>query len=189
MIDRLVSAILNESGWFVVSLGVALAAVAGLLVRLRRSALPGHQVVLAALNLSAGITIGCMAFGHLLAVTTKLQLGTLVGSVPLLYAIGIALAVPSWWTIAHTARLARGVDDLRRTVRLHAWLVATLLVLGLPNLPLAVPSILAVAYGLSPQRVVRWAIVSLAVAVNVGLFVGSLIFFASGRTFEQFSGM
>jgi hypothetical protein len=189
MIDRLVTAILNEGGWFVASLGVAIAAVAVLLVSLRRSVLPGHQVVLAALNLAAGTTIGCMAFGHLLAVTTKLLLGTLVGSVPVFYAIGIALAAPSWWVIGHTAGLVRGVADHRRTVRLHAWLVATLLVLGVPNLPLALPSVLTIAYAVSPRRVVRWAIVSLAVALNVGLFVGSLIFFASGQTLEQFRGI
>jgi hypothetical protein len=189
MLDSFVRAILNEGGWFPVSLGVAIAAVEALLIRLRRSTLPRHRVVLAALNLSAGTTIGCMAFGHLLAVTTKLWLGTLVGSAPVFYAIGIALAAPSWWIIGHTARLVRGGEGDRRTARLHAWLMVTLLALGLPNLPLALPSALTVAYAVSPRRGVRWAIVSLAVALNVGLFVASLVFFASGQTFEQFRGI
>jgi hypothetical protein len=189
MTDWLVTAILNEGGWFMLSLAVALAAVAALLAGLRGSDLPGHEVALAALNLSAGTTVGCMAFGHLLAVTTKLLLGTLAGSVPTFYAIGAALAVPSWWVIAHTARLSVGREDRRTTVRLHTWLVATLLVLGLPNLPLAVPSVLTIAFAVTARPVARWAIVGVAVAVNVGLFVGSLIFVASGRTFEQFSGI
>lgn len=130
-----------------------------------------------------------MAFGHLLAVTTKLLLGTLEGSRAIFYAIGVALAAPSWSIILHTARLIRGDGEARLTVRLHAWLVATLVVLGLPNLPLTVPSVLTIAYAAIPGRVARWTIVALAVVVNVGLFVGSLIFFASGQTFEQFSGI
>lgn len=189
MPEALVTAIVNEGGWFVTSLGVALVAVMVLLVRLRGSTLAGHAVVLAALNLSAGTTVGCMAFGHLLAVTTKLALGTLAGSVPTFYAIGVALAAPSWSVMAHTARLARGDDAGRRTVRLQAWLVATLVLLGPSNVPLAVPSMLTVAYAAIPSRIARWAIVGVAVVVNVGLFVGSWIFLASGQTFEQFSGI
>jgi hypothetical protein len=33
------------------------------------------------------------------------------------------------------------------------------------------------------------AIVSVAVILNVGLFLAALVFLASGQTFEQFSGM
>jgi hypothetical protein len=33
------------------------------------------------------------------------------------------------------------------------------------------------------------AIVAVTVAANVGLFAGSLVFLASGQTFEQFSGI
>lgn len=39
------------------------------------------------------------------------------------------------------------------------------------------------------RRAVGWAIVGLAAVVNVGLFVGSVIFFLSGQSFEQFQGM
>jgi hypothetical protein len=45
--------------------------------------------------------------GHLLAVTTKLLLGTLEGSLTVFYGIGLALAAPSWWIVAHTAPLIR----------------------------------------------------------------------------------
>jgi hypothetical protein len=37
--------------------------------------------------------------------------------------------------------------------------------------------------------VVGWAILYIAVVVNGGLFVGSLIFLASGQSFEQFTGI
>jgi len=44
-------------------------------------------------------------------------------------------------------------------------------------------------YHLHSRRVVGWAIVSMAVVVNLGLFIGSLIFLASGQSFEQFRGI
>jgi hypothetical protein len=36
---------------------------------------------------------------------------------------------------------------------------------------------------------VGWTIVGLAVLVNLGLFVGSVVFLASGQSFEQFRGI
>ena len=142
------------------------------------------------MNLFFGVTIGTMAFGHLLAVTTKLVLGTLEGSLPLFYAIGIALALPSWWLIHHARRIATvaGADDVR-TLVLNAWLALTLLALGFQNIPLAAPAIFNVGYQMSPHRRLSWVIVGVAVLVNVGLFVGSVVFFASGQSFEDFSGM
>lgn len=61
--------------------------------------------------------------------------------------------------------------------------------LGLHNLPLAAPALFNLGYCLHSRRPVGWAIAGLAVAVNLGLFVGSLVFLASGQSFEQFSGM
>ena len=54
------------------------------------------------------------------------------------------------------------------------------------NLPLAAPALFNIAYQRHASRTVGWTIVSLAVAVNVGLFIGALIFMASGQSFEQF---
>ena len=69
-----------------------------------------------------------MAFGHLLAVTTKLAIGTLEGPVPVFYVIGTALAIPSWWLIYHTQRVLADDDEHgRATLGLNAWLVTTLL--------------------------------------------------------------
>jgi hypothetical protein len=190
MLDQLVALILAESKWLTASLGSALLAVAVLLYRHRHSGLLGRRQVLAAMNLFFGVTIGAMAFGHLLAVTTKLALGTLDGSLPVFYLIGIALAVPSWWLIYHARRLLKLDDGLERaTLGLNAWLAITLLGLGIHNLPLAAPGFLNIWYQLHSGRVVGWAIVAMAVVVNMGLFIGSLIFMASGQSFEQFRGI
>src|SRR5262245_33484232 len=187
--NQLVALIIDEGKWLTMSMGVALLAVAALLYRHRRPDLPVRRRVAAAMNLFFGVTIGAMAFGHLLAVTTKLALGTLEGSTPAFYAIGVALAVPSWWLIFHTSRMLASDDADRRAMLLNGWLAITLLALGLHNLPLAAPALFNVAYNLHSRRVVGWAIVGMAVVVNLGLFVGSLIFLASGQSFEQFSGM
>lgn len=190
MLDQLVVLILAESKWLTASMGSALLAVAVLLYRHRHSDLPGRRRVLAAMNLLFGVTIGAMAFGHLLAITTKLALGTLEGSVAVFYFIGIALAVPSWWLIHHTRRVLTPDDGHERaTLGLNAWLAITLVGLGIHNLPLAAPGVLNIWYHLNSRRVVGWAIVAMAVVVNVGLFIGSLIFMASGQSFEQFRGI
>jgi hypothetical protein len=131
-----------------------------------------------------------MAFGHLLAVTTKLALGTLEGSILIFYGIGGALSLPSWWLIRHTLGVFATNDEYgRATLWLNAWLAITLLALGVHNLPLAAPAFFNIGYQLHSRRVVGWAIVSLAVVVNIGLFIGSLIFLASGQSFEQFRGI
>ncbi len=189
MIDQLVALIVDESKWLTASMGFALLAFTILLYRHRHLDLPVRRRVLAAMNLFFGVTIGTMAFGHLLAVTTKLALGTLEGSILVFYVIGTVLAVPSWWIIRHTRRVLASDDYGRTTLVLNAWLAITLLAFGIHNLPLAAPAFFNIGYHLHSRRVVGWAIVSLAVAVNVGLFIGSLIFLASGQSFEQFRGI
>jgi disulfide bond formation protein DsbB len=188
MIDQLVALIVDEGKWLTASMGFALVVVTIVLYRHRE--FPARRRVLAAMNLFFGVAIGTMAFGHLLAVTTKLALRTLEGSVPVFYVIGTALAVPSWWLIYHTRRVLASEDDHgRATVVLNAWLAITLLVLGVHNLPLAAPAFFNIAYQLNSRRVLGWAIVSVAVVINVGLFIGLLVFLASGQSFEQFSGI
>ena len=190
MINPLVALILDESKWLTASMGFALLAVTVLLYGHRHSVIPVRRRVLAAMNLFFGVTIGTMAFGHLLAVTTKLALRTLEGPVPVFYAIGAALAIPSWWLIYHTRRVLASDDDHgRATLGFNVWLAITLLVLGIHNLPLAAPGFLNIGYHLHSGRVVGWAIVGLAVVGNVGLFIASVIFLASGQSFEQFRGI
>jgi hypothetical protein len=189
MIDQLVALIVDESKWLPVSMGLALLAVAILLYRHRHSDIPARHRISAGMNLFFGVTIATMSFGHLLAVTAKLASGTLVGSIPVLYLIGASLAVPSWWLVHHARGLFVGGEHGRATLVLNAWLAITLLAMGLHNLPLAAPAFFNIGYQLHSRRMVGWAIVSLAVVVNVGLFIGSLIFMASGQSFEQFSGI
>lgn len=188
MIDHAVAFIVAENKWFTVSIGAALVAGLTLLLRLRRSEAPVRQRVMAIMNLLLGVTIGTMAFGHLLAITTKLAIGTLEGPTFVLYGIGIVLAVPSWWMIWHIWRSHVAVPD-PTTLKLNIAVVVVLLALGLQNLPLAAPAVLNIAYQRHHKPVVGWAIVSMAVVVYLGLFVGSLIFWASGQSFEEFRGM
>ena len=190
MTSQLVALIVDESKWLTVSMGLALLAVTVLLYRRRHSDLSSRRLVLTTMSLFFGVTIGTMAFGHLLAVTTKLALGTLEGPILVFYVIGAALAVPSWWLILH-ARGMLATDDGhgRTTLVLNAWLAITILVLGIHNLPLAAPGFLNIGYYLHSRRVVGWAIVSMAVVANVGLFIGSLMFLASGQSFEEFRGI
>ena len=185
----LVAAIVNEGQWLAMSMGLAALLVATMLHRYRRADMPARRLVLAAMNLFAGVTVGTMAFGHLLAVTTKLLVGTLTGSLPIFYLIGGVLAVPSWWLVLHTRRILAREHEDRRAFILNAWLAATLLALGLHNLPLAAPALVNAAYVLHTRRAVGWALVSVGVVLDLGLFVGALVFWASGQSFEQFRGI
>jgi hypothetical protein len=187
MIDQLVALIIDESWWLTLSMSLAVLAVGILLYRRRRSGDPVRWRVLASMNLFFGTMIGTMAFGHLLAVSAKLALGSLGGSIAAFYAVGVALAVPSWWLTYQS--LVNTGEHGRRTLALNAWLAVTLLALGLHNLPLAAPAFFNIGYQLNSRRVTGWAILSVAIAVNAALFVGSLIFLASGQGFEQFEGI
>jgi hypothetical protein len=189
-VDQLIRLIIDESKWLPVSMALAFASAAVLFVRQRQSPVALRRLVLALMNLFVGVTLLTMSIGHLVAVTTKLQLGSLQGSAPKLYLIGIALIVPSLWVVLHTRRiLAPDVDHGSRTVVLNAWLAATLLVLGIHNLPLAAGALINIGYHLHSRRLVGWAIVSVAVVLNVGLFVGAMMFLLSGKSFEEFTGM
>ncbi len=172
--DQLIALIVDEGKWLTASMGLALMGVAILFYRYRHSDVELRRRVLAAMNLFFAVTIGTMAFGHLLAVTAKLATGTLrEGSIIVFYLIGIVLAVPSWWLIVHTRRILVDEDHGRSTIILNTWLAVTLLALGVPNLPLAAPALLNIGYHLHTRRVVGLAIVGIAVVINVGLFVGS----------------
>jgi hypothetical protein len=188
IIDRLVALVVDEGKWLTASMGLALLSTSILLYRHRRD-VSGRRRVAAAMNLFFAVTIGTMAFGHLLAVTTRILSGTLKGSPPALYAIGIVLAVPAWSLIHHAAGLFTADDDRgRRTLVLNVWVAVTLLALGVHNLPLAAPALFNVGHQLHSRPWTGWAIAGMAAVFNVGLFIGSLIFLASGQSFEEFSG-
>lgn len=189
MAQTILAVLLDEGKWLFVSMLLSLVVVVWV-IRAHRQVLPARGQILLAMNLFWGCTIGTMAFGHLLAVTIKLMQGTLRGSWLLLYPLGLVLAIPAWWLAARAARYVREEERFgRKLALLNAGLGISLLALGLPNLPLAVPAAWNLAYQFHTRRAVGWTIVTVAVAANVALFIGSLVFLASGQTFEQFEGL
>jgi hypothetical protein len=191
MIDRLVALVVDESKWLTLSMSAAAIGVLWLLIAHRDSPLPLRRRMLACLNLSAGIIVGSMAAGHLLAVATKLAFGTLrEGSLAIFVAIGVVLLVPAWLVTRHTAVVLRDHEPSQAsTLGLNAWLAVTLLAFGLHNLPLAAPALFTMAYRVYSRGLVGWAIVGAAAVFNTALFGASLVFLASGQSFEQFSGL
>jgi hypothetical protein len=189
-VDAVIALVVDESWWFTASLTVALVLTAVLLGRHRNGLrIAPRRMVTAAMALLFAATIGVMAFGHLLAVTVKLAIGTLTGSIVLFYTIGLLLAAPASLLARHAWRLPAMEDGHQQTtVALNAWLAVTLLALGLPNFPLAVPGAVNIAYVRSSRPAVGWALAGLAAAIYLGLFAGSLAFLAGGRSFEEFSG-
>jgi len=183
---KLTALILQQSVWLPVSM--VLSACIVILARLRVSRLNATRSELARmLNLFYGSLIGIMAIGHLSAVSIKLANGTLRGSVPVLYAIGLALLIPAWWLVFTS------LHDLdryhRRTIGLNIALGVVLSGIGLANIPLAIPAVLNVAYQLHTKRAVGFGLVTFSVLLYSALFVGGAIFFASGKSFEEFSRM
>jgi hypothetical protein len=188
VIDTLAALIVAENKWLPLAMTAAAVSVAILIARHRRSGIEATRLVMAAMNLFAGVMLATMGTGHMLAVTTKLLFGTLEGSPLVLYPIGVAVLVPSWLVIAHTRALLENANIVRTTAGLNAWLAVTLIALGLHNLPLAAPSLLNIGYRLHTRPAIGKAIVSAAVVFNVALFIGALMFMASGQSFEQFTG-
>ncbi len=190
MTDRILELVLDEGKWLTTAMLLSGATVVALARPRRKRGRPLRRDLLWAMNQFYAGMIGIMAFGHLLAVTVKAIQGNLAGSPWLLYPMGVALAVPSWWL---ALRVGRFVDDeerwRKRMVALNACLGIALLALGLHNFPLAVPAALNIAYQFHSRRAVGWTIVTANVATNLALFVGSLVFLASDRSFEDFQAM
>ena len=184
MFDRLAAFIVGEGNWLPMAMGAAFLA-AGLLFSRTRTLAPRARI-LAAMNLFTGVMLVVMGFGHLLAVTVKLLQGTLRGSPLFFYAIGIAIVVPAWFLLRHTRAIVAG-GDARQTARLNAWMAVTLGVLGIVNLPLALPAICNIGYSLHRRRWVGLACAGVFLAATLFLLIGGLIFMASGQTFEEFS--
>lgn len=191
MIESLLALIVDEGKWLTFSMTVALVAAGALCYRSDAESMPITVRILAAMNLMGGLIVGTMALGHLLAVSVKLAQGTLRdGSLLVFVAIGTSLLMPSVLVVRHTTEiLASERGRPRRTVALNGWLAGTLLVMGLHNLPLAALSLLTIAYRLHSGRLVGWAIVGIAAVVTTSLFAASLVFLASGQSFEQFRGI
>jgi hypothetical protein len=190
MIERIIDLVLDESKWLSTAMLLSIIAVFVLIKRQRRQGLSHRLRILEALNLFYGCMIGIMSFGHLLAVTVKIFQGTLEGSMWILYALGFVLAIPAWWLAFSVGQFVKEFKRLgARMVALNAWLGICLLALGFHNLPLAAPAALNIAYQFHSRRAVGWAIVTVAIVATLALFIGSLVFLASGQSFEQFKDM
>lgn len=170
MLDRLAALIVGEGNWLPVAMVIAAACAVSALKHSR----------LAAMNLFVGVTLLVMGSGHVLAVTTKMMQGTLSGSAPLLYAIGVAILVPAGLLVGH----ARGT----RSPQYNFWMVVVLVLLGLINIPLAIPALLNIAYARHSKPLTGRIIAGAWTAVVAGLFVGGMLFLLSGaQTFEEFA--
>ena len=180
--------IVGEGNWLPMAMMAALLASAFVFLR-AAAASTGRARVMATMNVFVGVMLAVMGLGHLLAVTVKVFDGTLRGSPLLLYPIGIAIVVPAAFIIRHTRHLIAG-DDRGGAVKLHGWLAVTLVVLGLVNIPLALPALLCMAYAHHSRRFTGLAIVSAFALINGGLLIGGVLFLLSGaQTFEEFNNM
>jgi len=183
---KLTALILQESNWL--PLSMVLAACIAMLARLRTMRPNATRSELARmLNLFYGSLIGIMAIGHLSAVSIKLANGTLRGSVPVLYTIGLALFIPAWWLVFTSLR---DLDRYHRSIiGLNAALGVSLLAIGVANIPLAVPAFLNIAYQRHTTPSVGLRLVRFTLLLYSALFVGGAIFLASGKSFEEFGRM
>jgi hypothetical protein len=181
---------LDDRLWLFGSILLSIVAVGALLARRRVDGFSDRLTILSAMNLFYGCTIGTMSIGHLTAVTVHTVRGTLEGSLWILYPLGLALTIPAWWLAFHGERYVNREDRYRtRIVLLNSWLGVFLVSLGLRNLLLATPALLNLAYQFHRKRAVGWTIVSVAIAAHLALFVGAIVFLASGQRFEQLEGM
>ena len=177
MVDRLAAFIVGEGNWLPLAMAAAVATAAW--QWMRPSPVAVRSRVLEAMNLFVGVTLLVMGIGHLLAVTTKLFQGSLQASPPLLYLIGVAIVIPSALLVFNARH--------PNTTGFNLWMAVTLVVLGLINIPLAIPPLLSIAYSRHTRARVGLAIVVTFVLVNVGLFTGGMLFMLSGaQTFEEF---
>src|SRR5262245_49705817 len=153
MIERIADLVLDESKWLSTAMLLSIIAVFALISR-RRQQLTHRLRTLEALNLFYGCMIGIMSFGHLLAVTVKVSQGTLEGSLWVLYALGLALAIPAWWLAFRVGGFVKEIERWgSRMLALNAWLGICLIAFGIHNWPLAGPAALNIAYQLHSKRV------------------------------------
>lgn len=170
MTDGLAAFIVGEGNWLPVAMVLAAGCAA---ITLRRGRL-------AAMNLFVGVTLLVMGAGHVLAVSTKMMQGTLDGTAALLYAIGIAILVPAGLLVRHHRDA--------RAVACNWWMAVVLIVLGLINIPLAIPALLNIALSRASSERAQMLITGAWIVVVAGLFGGGMMFMLSGaRTFEEFA--
>lgn len=192
MLDSIVRELTNESRWLAAAMLVAALCAVRVFLRLQRGR-PRERALHAALNVLYGVMMGIMGTGHVLGVALYQMEGKLSSPAWLLYPLGVALAVPGWILGARGSHWLREREADDRGGRLallaNAWLALFLLALGPHNLPLALPGLLNVAFELTSRRRLGWLLLASGITTQAVLFVGSLVFFASGQSFEDFRGL
>lgn len=129
---NVVDVVLMEDAWFPAAALIALIAVAGLILRYRRKAIPKQVTVVCALNLFYGTLVGVLGVGHLLAVSITTAMGTSTGRW-FLFPLGFGIAVPGWLLLASVSGLRdQNRSAWKRAIFLNTWLAALLLPLGGP---------------------------------------------------------
>ncbi|NNM32236.1 MAG: hypothetical protein HKO53_04185 [Gemmatimonadetes bacterium] len=108
-----------------------------------------------------------------------------------LVVIGGLLAVPSFGLAFGIWRYARDEDRFGgRILSLNLALAGALLLVGIHNLPLALPAAFNVAYlKLGSRPVLGRILVSTLALLMVALFAGATQFMLSGQSFEQFQAL
>ncbi len=187
MLEQIIELVLSESKWMPVAMLLSFIAAGALAIRQARGELPRTARVLSAMNLFYACMIGVMGSGHLLAVTIKIFQGTLEGSPWLLLPLGVGLTVPAGWLAYRAIHNDQLTDS--RSVGINVWLALFLIALGPHNLPLAAPAALNLAYRFHSRRAFGWTVATVTAAGYLALFIGSLMFFASGQSFEEYKGL
>jgi hypothetical protein len=128
------------------------------------------------LNLAYGIFLGTMGLGHLVAVAIKSALGTLPATTSwMVWPLGFALAVPSFWIAVNALRLPRDEAGFgRQLVALDAGLVLLLVSLG-PSAVLGIPALLNLGYRFSTGTTARAAITAVSCAGYLALLAAFLV--------------
>lgn len=132
---NLIDLVLNEDLWFPTAAGIALVAVADLILRDRSRGISKSTTLACGLNLFYGLLIGILGVGHLLAVSMKTAMGALPASTSrwFIFPLGFALAVPAWWLVVCVKGLRNQRRPVwRRAIALNMWLGALLLPLAGP---------------------------------------------------------
>jgi len=185
VIDALTRFVVAEGVWLPIAMLLAALACA---LSSWRSPEPvrSSSTILRMMNLFYGCTIGVMACGHFAAVSARLAQGTLRTSAVLLYVIGLLFGIPAW-RLAFLSRSSNSTPRMRTELAtLNGLLFGILTVLGLVNIPIAVPALLNLGYQFHTRRYVGSALVVLTIATHLALFAGGVAFMASGVSFEEF---
>jgi len=187
MTSSVVDFVVAERNWLPMAMLCAAAAAVAFNLRARTIGTKSVDRIFAAIALLFATTIGVMASGHFLAISILYFSGELSRSLGFLYAVGLLTALPAGVLGVLALRTLRTERvQTRGLIAAHLWLGATLLAMGLHNAPLAAPALANILYHQASNPLTRRLILAAILVGYIGLFVGSVVFMASGQDFEEF---